>query len=147
MLASTKKQTKKLLFKVTTSPPPPFPTGCLSDPEVFSRITTAYTHSVTPFNSNLNILKPHANRRSSLLPNNSQNCWMLHTASVCTPCCILVRVVGSCWICLHTNETQTQQHATLLSQQCWELLSPFAPTFWQMGTTQYKIKIRSNFYT
>ena len=33
---------------------------------------------------------------ATLLVNNSQNCWMLHVASVCTPCCMLLGVVGSC---------------------------------------------------
>ena len=28
-----------------------------------------------------------------LLTNNSQHCWMLHVASVCTPCCMLLDVV------------------------------------------------------
>ena len=30
----------------------------------------------------------------TLLANNSQHCWMLHVASVCTPCCMLLNVVG-----------------------------------------------------
>ena len=39
---------------------------------------------------------------ATLFPaNNSQHCWMLHVASVCTPCCMLLRVVESCCICLH----------------------------------------------
>ena len=32
---------------------------------------------------------------AALLANNSQHCWMLHVASVCTPCCMLLRVLGS----------------------------------------------------
>ena len=31
---------------------------------------------------------------ATLLTNNSQHCWMLHVASVCTPCCILLDVVA-----------------------------------------------------
>ena len=31
-----------------------------------------------------------------LLSYNSQHCWMLHVASVCTPCWMLLRVDGSC---------------------------------------------------
>ena len=31
---------------------------------------------------------------ATLLANNSQHCWMLHVASVCTPCCMLLNVVG-----------------------------------------------------
>ena len=33
---------------------------------------------------------------ATLLANNSQHCWVLHVASVCTLCCKLLRVVGSC---------------------------------------------------
>ena len=31
---------------------------------------------------------------ATLLTNNSQHCWMLHVASVCTPCRMLLRVVA-----------------------------------------------------
>ena len=31
---------------------------------------------------------------ATLLANNSQHCWMLHVASVCTPCCMLLDVVA-----------------------------------------------------
>ena len=31
---------------------------------------------------------------ATLLANNSQHCWMLHVASVCTPCCMLLRIVA-----------------------------------------------------
>ena len=31
---------------------------------------------------------------ATLLAINSQRCWMLHVASVCTPCCMLLRVVA-----------------------------------------------------
>ena len=27
----------------------------------------------------------------------TQQCWMLHVASVCAPCCMLLRVVTFCW--------------------------------------------------
>ena len=67
---------------------------------------------------------------ATLLANNSQNCWMLHVASVYTPCCMLLGVVAQslklvkilsqqlltfclfrdfqsiaqkCWICLHSS--------------------------------------------
>ena len=33
---------------------------------------------------------------ATLLANNSQKFWMLHVASVCAPCCMLLGVVGSC---------------------------------------------------
>ena len=32
---------------------------------------------------------------ATLLANNSQHCWMLHVAPVCSPCCMSLRVVGS----------------------------------------------------
>ena len=35
--------------------------------------------------------------------NNSQHCWMLRVASVCTPCYMLLHVVGSYCIRLHTT--------------------------------------------
>ena len=136
---------------------------------------------------------------ATLLTNNSQHCWMLHVASVFTPCCTLLdvvecccakfetgetfqpttpiisfvpwspkrsatmldpfaqlfqhcwghacslhmvykdlwvvsfprctvgpNIVGSCCIRLHTTANMKQQLRTLLSQQCWELLRPFA---------------------
>ena len=53
---------------------------------------------------------------------NSQYCWMLHVASVCTPCCVSLGVVASVWTPL---PTRTQQLPTLLARQCWELLPPF----------------------
>ena len=53
--------------------------------------------------------KPSVQTDATLLANNSQHCWMLHVSSVCTPCCMLLRVV-----------------ARSLAQQCWELLRPFA---------------------
>ena len=128
----------------------------------------------------------------------TQHCWMLHVASVCTPCWMLLRVVAQslkpvklfsqqlptfllfrdrrsvaqqCWIRLHSSSnivgathahyaciwftktyglypshdavqvpaflgfvasvctplpTRTQQLPTLLAQECWELLRPFA---------------------
>ena len=31
---------------------------------------------------------------ATLVANNSQHCWMLHVASVCTRCCMLLRVVA-----------------------------------------------------
>ena len=33
---------------------------------------------------------------ATLLANNSQHCWMLRVASVCTPCCVLLGVVVQC---------------------------------------------------
>ena len=63
---------------------------------------------------------------ATLLANNSQQCWMLHVASVCTPCGMLLRVVGSCCVKLEIGQTFSfvQTDATLLannSQKCWML--------------------------
>ena len=35
----------------------------------------------------------------------AQHCWMLHVASVCTPCCMLLSVVASCLAKFATGET------------------------------------------
>ena len=66
----------------------------------------------------------------TLLANNSRHCCMLHVASVCTPCCMLLDVVGRCCAKFETGQTfsPVQTDATLLaynSQHCWELLRPF----------------------
>ena len=68
---------------------------------------------------------------ATLLTNNSQHYWMLHVASVCTPCCMLLDVVACCCAKFETGQTlrPEQTDATLLaynSQHCWELLRPFA---------------------
>ena len=61
---------------------------------------------------------------ATLLANNSQNCWMLHVASVCTPCCMLLDVVAQS---LKPVKLFSQQLPTFLlfhdrwsvTQQCW----------------------------
>lgn len=52
---------------------------------------------------------------TTLLANLSQHCWMLHLASVCTPCCTLLRFVESCSPKLENGGTckRTQQLSTL----------------------------------
>ena len=91
---------------------------------------------------------------ATLLANNSQHCWMLHVASVCTPCCMLLDVVAcccakfetsqtfhpttpsQCWIRCHALITHGLQRLMgcilptmhCRSQHCWELLHPFANT-------------------
>ena len=72
-------------------------------------------------------LKPRANGRN-FFANNSQHCWMLHVASVCTLCCMLLRVVAQR---LKPDKRlakaackRTQQLPTLLRQQWWKLLRP-----------------------
>ena len=136
---------QRLLFIVTRPPPFSSPLDVRRTLKFFFAYHNTIHSQCHYFQFKFKILKPHANRRSSLLPDNSQHCWMLHIASVCTPCWILVHVVGSCCICLHTNATEMQQHATLLWRQCWELLCPFAPSFWQMETTHYKLELGVTF--
>ena len=65
-------------------------------------------------------LEPHRNGRN-MLASNSQRCWMLHVASVCTPCGMLLRVVAQ-------SLKPVKRLATFKGtvQQCWELLHPFA---------------------
>ena len=70
-------------------------------------------------------------RTQPLLAYNSQHCWMLHVASVCTSCCMLLDVVACCCAKFETDQTfrPEQTDATLLaynSEHCWELLRPFA---------------------
>ena len=42
---------------------------------------------------------------ASLLANNSQHCWMLHIASVCTPCFMLLDVAACCCAKFETSQT------------------------------------------
>ena len=61
---------------------------------------------------------------ATLLANNSQHCWMLHVASVCTPRCMLLYVVAQS---LKLVKLFSQQLPTFLlfhdrrsvAQQCW----------------------------
>ena len=61
---------------------------------------------------------------ATLLANNSQHCWMLHGASVCTPRCMLLSVVAQS---LKPVKLFSQQLPTFLlfrdrqslAQQCW----------------------------
>jgi len=92
---------------------------------------------------------------ATLLANNSQHCCILHVAFVFTSCCMLSSVVGSCCVRFETCQTfnylQTDATSpniigpTMLgvvafvlavvrkrcnnSEQCWELLRPFARSF------------------
>ena len=64
---------------------------------------------------------------ATLLANNSHHCWMLHVASICTPCCILLDVVACCCAKFETVKLFSQQLPTFLlfrdcrsvAQQCW----------------------------
>ena len=42
---------------------------------------------------------------ATLLANNSQHCWMLHVASVCAPCCMLLDLVACCCAKFETGQT------------------------------------------
>ena len=42
---------------------------------------------------------------SPTTPNHSHHCWMFHVAFVCTSCCLLLRVVGSCCAKFETGQT------------------------------------------
>ena len=71
---------------------------------------------------------------ATLSPNNSQHCWMLHVASVCTPCCMLLDVVAC--RCAKFETGQTLQPTTPnISFVPWSpkssatMLDPFAQLF------------------
>ena len=57
----------------------------------------------------------------------TQHCWMSHVKSGCTPCCMLMQVVGSCCAKVETGQNLSQQLPTFLlfsdrrrvAQQCW----------------------------
>ena len=53
---------------------------------------------------------------ATLLATNSQPCWMLHVASVCTPCCVLLGVVAQSLkpVKLLATCKRTQQLPTML---------------------------------
>ena len=52
----------------------------------------------------VNLLSP-VQTDATLLANNSQHCWVLHVASVCTPCCMLLDVVACCCAKFETGQT------------------------------------------
>ena len=56
---------------------------------------------------------------STLLANNPKLCWILRVAPVCTPCCMLLGVVGSCCAKFETDQTfRYVQKGRNNSQQC-----------------------------
>ena len=71
---------------------------------------------------------------ATMLTNNSQNCWMLHVLSVCTPCCMLLDVVARCWAKFETGQT-FQPTTSNISFLPWSpklsatMLDPFAQLF------------------
>ena len=61
---------------------------------------------------------------AALLANNSQHCWMLHVKSVCTPCCMLLRVVAQSLKLVKLFRHQLPSATVLdpfaqLFQHCW----------------------------
>ena len=78
-------------------------------------------------------VKPGANGRN-IVANNFQHCSMLHVASICTPCCMLLRFVGICCVKSETGQTLSymQTDATTPNNvgSCWPtMLRPIAPGF------------------
>ena len=71
---------------------------------------------------------------ATLLANNSQHCWMLHVAPVCTPCCMLLDVVACCCAKFETDQT-FQPTIPNISFVLWSpkrsatMLNPFAQLF------------------
>ena len=71
---------------------------------------------------------------ATLLANNSQHCWMLHVASVCTTCCMLLDVVACCCAKFETGQT-FQPTTPNISFVPWSpkrsatMLDPFAQLF------------------
>ena len=68
------------------------------------------------------------------LANNSQLCWMLHVASVCTPCRMLLDFVACCCAKFETGQTfsYVQTDATTSNNvgSCWPtVLHPFPQGF------------------
>ena len=64
---------------------------------------------------------------ATLLANNSNHCWMLHVASVSTPCCMLLPLGGSLKPAkLLATCKRTQQLQTMLGVYIGQLLRPFA---------------------
>ena len=53
----------------------------------------------------------------------SQHCWAQDVASVCTPCCVLLRVVATCW---------------KLLDEVW----PVSNFIQQVATSRYKLSLR-----
>ena len=71
---------------------------------------------------------------ATLLANNSQHCWMLHVASVCTPCCMLLDVVTCCSAKFEAGQTfqpttPNISFVTRSPKHSSTMLDPFAQLF------------------
>ena len=60
--------------------------------------------TITPWDEVLSRLSP-VQTDARLLASNSQLCWMLHVASFCTPCCMLLPVFACCCAKFETSQT------------------------------------------
>ena len=88
-----------------------------------------YLYNYTAFSICFSISSPLSpvETDATLLVNNSQHCWMLHVASVCTPCCMLLNVVSCCCAKFETGQTfqPTTPNSSFVrdrrrvAQQCW----------------------------
>ena len=88
-----------------------------------------YLYNYTAFSICFSISSPLSpvETDATLLVNNSQHCWMLHVASVCTPCCMLLDVVSCCCAKFETGQTfqPTTPNSSFVrdrrrvAQQCW----------------------------
>ena len=70
----------------------------------------------------------------TLLANNSQHCWMLHVASVCTPCYMLLDVVACSGAKFETSQTfqPTTPNISFIPRslkRSTTMLDPFAQLF------------------
>ena len=50
---------------------------------------------------------------ATLLANKTQHCWAQHVGSVSTPCCVLLRVVWTCWMKFETGQTSEPTSANI----------------------------------
>ena len=91
----------------------------------------------------LSSLKPRANGRN-IVGQQLPILWMLHVASVCTPCCMLLGVVASACTPL---PTRTQQLPTLLAQQGRDLLRQRAKQSRTTTQSSSAFKIQDGDYT
>ena len=76
-----------------------------------NKVLNRFTVNYYPFDKALSIFSRWLKALSpvqtdaTLLTNNSQHCWMLHVASTCTPCCMLLDVVACCCTKFETGQT------------------------------------------
>ena len=105
-----------------------------------NKVLNRFTVNYYPFDKALSIFSRWLKALSpvqtdaTLLTNNSQHCWMLHVASACTPCCMLLDVVACCCTKFETGQT-FQTTTPNISFVPWSpkrratMLDPFAQLF------------------